>query len=302
LPADLVAAYVAGALDPVTAWSVEAHLPGCVRCRGVLEGRVDAGRLARNRDVLLTRVALRRPGAVERALARAGLPPHVWRLLAVTPSLRAPWLAGVALVLATTIGVSWLAEGRPLAAAGTPAAGWPAGWPDAWLGGTLLPFLLLVPLLPLAGVAVAFDARFDPAAGVLAAAPVSGARLFFTRAVAVIGAALFPTVVAALALPVSAWLALLVVLPALAVSTAGLALSLVMPPLRAVLCAGGGWAGLVIGCGYAANAPQLAYGPAGQLACAVVLAAAAGTLCSRQHRLDLTPAGPMSARLRQRDP
>lgn len=278
LSGELVEAYAAGTLDPVTAWSVEAHLPACARCRALLGEQVSAARLARNRSALLARAALPEQGRAERVAARLGVPSDLWRLLAVTPSLRGPWLAGVAFVLAVTVGAAWLV-----------GAALPAPLPGS--NGrvlALLPFLLLAPALPVAGVAAAFDGRFDPSHGILAAAPVSGLRLFLARAVAVIGAALLPTVAAALALPVSARLAMLVVLPALAVSAAGLALSTVTTPLRAAVCAAGGWACLVLGCAAAQSLSGLLAASGSQLASCAVIAAAAGLLIARRRRLALT--------------
>ena len=101
---ELVAAYGAGTLGDVAAWSVEQHLPGCAACRSVLAGELDRGRLERNLTVVLTRIGLPQRGPFERVAARLGVPSHLWRLLAVTPSLRASWLAGTVLVLAAAVG------------------------------------------------------------------------------------------------------------------------------------------------------------------------------------------------------
>src|SRR6202034_4003678 len=50
---DLLAGYAAGTAGTVAAWSVEAHLTECARCRSALSAHVDAERLGRHRPVLL---------------------------------------------------------------------------------------------------------------------------------------------------------------------------------------------------------------------------------------------------------
>ena len=284
---ELVAGYASGALDGVAAWSVETHLPGCGPCRSALATELDQLRLARNRSILLARAALPAPGPAERLATSCGIPAHVWRLLAVTPSLRRSWLAGVALVLAAAIGAARLiaAAGPAATAAGQPITQLGAGWPALSAG--LLPFLVLAPLLPLAGVAVAFHRRLDPAADLAIAAPVSGIWLFFVRSVAVIGTALAPTIVAALALPGGDWLPLLVVLPALAVSSAALALGTLTGPVSAAIATGVGWVVLVAGAALAAGSPAVAFGGQAQAASLVVIGASGCLLVARRHILDL---------------
>lgn len=286
IPPDLVTGYVRGVLGSAAAWSVEAHLPGCAVCRRVLAGDLDQARLDRNRSVLVTRLALPEAGPsagrasrlAGRAAARCGVPAYVWRLLSVTPSLRWSWLAGLALVLGTAVGAARVAA---------PVSGLAgrAGGGEALSSGLLL-FLILAPLLPLAGVAAAFHPRLDPAADLAAAAPMSGVWLFCVRSVAVIGAALVPTILAALALPGRGWLPLLVVLPALAVSAAALTLATLVRPLPAALGAGAGWVAIVGGAGLAAGSPAVAYEGAAQAAWLAVTVAACCLLAARHRVLD----------------
>jgi hypothetical protein len=282
---DLVICYGRGVLGSTAAWSVEEHLPACGSCRSVLAEHLDQARLNRNRSVLITRLAMQDGPAAgwlarlaERAVARCGVPGHVWRLLSVTPSLRRSWLAGVALVLGTAIGAARFS-------ASVPGLGGTVGHGGTLVEG-LLPFLILAPLLPLAGVAAAFHPRLDPAADLATAAPVSGVWLFCVRSAAVIGAALIPTVLAALALPGSGWLPTLVVLPALAVSAVALALATLVQPLPAALGAGAGWVAAVCGAGLVAGSPAVAYRGAAQAAWFVVVAAACCLLAVRHRTLD----------------
>lgn len=285
IPPGLVTGYMRGLLESAAAMSVEAHLPACPACRTVLAGEVDQTRLDRNRSVLVTRLALPDAGPAggglarlaERLAARCGVPVHVWRLLSVTPALRRSWLAGVGLVLGTAIGAARFAgPGTGLATAAGGGA-LPAG---------MLPFLILAPLLPLAGVPVAFHPRLDPAADLATAAPVSGVWLFCVRSVAVIAAALVPTSLAAFALPGSGWLPLLIVLPALAVSAAALALATLVRPLPAALSAGAGWVAAVCGAGLLAGSPAVAYAGAAQAAWFAVAVIACCLLAVRHRVLE----------------
>ena len=270
---ELVAAYRAGTLGDVAAWSVEQHLPGCAACRSVLAGAVDGeadqARLDRNLAVVLTRIGLPEPGPIERMAVRLGVPPHLGRLLAVTPSLRASWLAGTVVVLAAAVGAAWA---DPASLAGGAAR--------------LVPFLVLAPLLPLAAVAVAFGRAFDPAADLATAAPISGLWLFFVRSTAVLASALGPVVVAACVLPGDPLLPLLVVLPALALAAAALALATLTDPGRAAAWAGGGWVALVVVLGLADGSPAAAYNRSGQAVEVCVVLTACALLWARRYALE----------------
>jgi hypothetical protein len=266
---ELVAAYGAGTLGDIAAWSVEQHLPGCAACRSVLAGELDRARLERNLTVVLTRIGLPEPGPVERVAARLGVPSHLWRLLVVTPSLRASWLAGTVLVLAAAVGAAWADR--------------------SWLAGGaagLVPFLVLAPLLPLAAIGAAFCRAFDPAADLATAAPVSGVWLFLVRSAAVLPSALGPVVVAACVLPGDPLLPLLVVLPALALVAAALALATLTDPARAAGCVAGGWVVLVVALGLASGSPAAPYSRSGQAVEVCVALTACALLWARRHVLE----------------
>jgi hypothetical protein len=295
LSGDLLARYASGALEEATAWSVEAHVPGCAPCRAALAARLDGSRLERNKSVLLTRLALPRPGPVGRALRWCRVPDYVVTLLSVTPALRRSYLAGVALVLAAAIGAAYLAV--PDGLAGGPAlAGSLVTGPAtsgaalaaeaavrAWAG--LLPYLALAPLVPLIAVAAAFSGRLDPAYELALAAPVSALWLLLVRATAVIAVTLVPTAAAALALPGPWWLASALLLPALAVCAAALAAGTAVGPVAGAIGAGAAWVAVVTAAA-AARHPALAFGSAGQAAAAAVLLAAATVLAVRRDRFE----------------
>jgi hypothetical protein len=269
--------YERGELDGPSAWSVEAHLPGCPACRTALTRCVPAGRLERNRGELLMRLGLPEAGRLPQWPRGRG---HLSALLWGTPSLRASWLSGVLLVLAAGVGMARLAAATAVAA-GPLSLGHPAGWAG------LIPFLFIAPLLPLAAVGAAFSPGLDPAFDLARAAPISAAWLLCVRSVAVIAVTLVPTIAAALLLPGPWWLAPALLLPALALCAAAVAAATVVSPVGAVIGAGLVWSALVAAAGLAAGNPVLVYGPDGQLAAAAVALVAVGLAVLRRNRVDL---------------
>jgi hypothetical protein len=276
---DLLAGYAAGAVAGIVARSVEAHLIACAKCRSALATGVDAERLARNRSVLLVRAALPGRGRVRRLLCRCGVPDHLLRLLAATPSLRLSWLLSVVGILVAVTGETVLARhGRSFAAG---LAG-PGGFPGHE---ALVPLLLVAPLLPLAGVAAAFLPLFDPAGRLAVAAPFSGFVLLLVRAVSALAAALVPAVCAAFVVPGPRWLPAALVLPALALSAFALAAVTVVGPLAAAIGSGVLWVLPVLALSVT-DLPLMIVQWHGQAACALVLIAAMTVLLLRHDRFE----------------
>jgi hypothetical protein len=277
--ADLLASYATGTADPVVVWSVEAHLAGCAQCRSALSAHADAERLARNRSVLLVRVAVPGGGRMRRLLCRCGVPDHLLRLLAATPSLRRSWLLSVLGVVAVVTGEAaavrygWIRADR---------TGRLAGYPDPEV---LAPFLLAAPLLVLAGVAAAFLPSFDPAFRLAVAAPFSGFTLLLVRSVSALAAALIPVVGAAFVVPGPGWLPAALLLPSLTVCAFALAAATVLEPRAAAVTAGALWAlpALLLA---AAHLPLAIVQPNAQFACAAVLCAAVVVLLARHDRFE----------------
>lgn len=280
LPPSAVASYTAGSLDPASQWSVEAHVPGCAACRALLTSHTDAGRLAANRAELLVRVGLPDPGPLGRLLRLCGVPDHVAVLLEATPSLRRSWLAGVLLVLAVAVGAAQLANIHVLPGPGGPRLAATTDW------ATLAPFLALAPLLPLAAVAAAFSRPVDPAHQLASAAPVSMLWLLCVRTAAIVAVTLVPTALAALALPGPMWLAVALLLPALALCGAALGLSTVIRPEVAVAGVAAAWMGLVIALAVTAGKLTAAFGGAAQLTAGAVLLAGVALLAARRDTID----------------
>ena len=115
--------------------------------------------------------------------------------MSVSLSLAGSWLAASAVALAFAA----LAT-----AAGSERAGFAA-------------FLVIAPLVPMAGVALAFGPGLDPTYQITVAAPVSTARIVMLRSLAVVGAALPVIVALSVALPGWSALAFAWLLPALGV-------------------------------------------------------------------------------------
>jgi hypothetical protein len=227
----LLADYAANRLDEVAAWSAEAHLAPCPECRQALSGFVDQSRLARNRSVLLvTAAAVRERGVTRRLLSRLGVPDHLLGLLAATPSLRRSWLLSVVGVMAVVTGESVLVN-HIHTAPGRAVQGW----------GVLVPFLLVGPLLVLAGVALAFLPWFDPSHQVAAAAPFPGLSLLLVRTVSALLTAVVPVAVAAFVVPGPRWLPAALLLPCLAVWCIALAAVTVVGRVAAAAVSAVAW-------------------------------------------------------------
>jgi hypothetical protein len=276
---DLLAGYAAGTAGTVVVWSAEAHLMGCARCRSALSAHVDAERLARNRSVLLVRAALPEGGRVRRLLCRCGVPDHLLRLLAATPSLRRSWLLSVIGVLAVVAG-----EGAAVRYGWIPVGG-PARLPGYRDPAVLAPFVLVAPLLVLAGVAAAFLPMFDPASRLAVAAPFSGDTLLLVRAVSALGAALVPVVGAAFLLPGPGWLPVALLLPSLALCAFALAAATVMDPRAAAVTAGVLWAVPVLLLA-TTHGPLPVVQRNAQFACAAVMCASAVVVLARRDRFE----------------
>ena len=271
---DLLAGYAAGAVAEPAAWSVEAHLMACAACRTALGAQADAGRLARNRSALLVRAAVGDDGPAHRLLRRCGVPDHLVRLIAATPSLRRSWLLSVVAVLAVVAGETVLFR---FGSRG-PAGSFPPGQ-------AIVPFLLVAPLLALASVAAAFLPLFDPAYRLTVTAPFSGFTLLLVRAVSALAAALILVACAAFAVPGPGWLPAALLLPSLAVCALALAAVSVLGPVPAAVVAGALWV-LPVLLLAGAHLPLTAVDWHGQAACAAVLAAAAAVLFVRRDRFE----------------
>jgi hypothetical protein len=270
---DLLAGYAAGLVPIAVVWSVEAHLGECARCRSTLSMHADPARLARNRSAVLVQAALPDGGRLRRLLYRRGIPGDLLDLLAATPSLRLSWLLSVTGVLAVVTGEAAIVRYGPI-------------FDRIPSPEVLAPFLLVAPLLVLAGVAAAFLPMFDPAHQLAVAAPFSGVRLLLVRTISALTAALLPVIGAAVILPGPWWLPVALLLPSLALCTFALAAATLVNPLAAAVTAGALWTlpAVLVAVG---RGPLLIVQSGAQFACAAVFCACAVVLFLRHDRFEL---------------
>ncbi|MEU2439095.1 zf-HC2 domain-containing protein [Streptomyces rubradiris] len=262
-------AYARGELQPPLLWSADTHLAGCAECRAVLASAWDAGALDAAWTRLDAELDAPRPRPLERLLLRFGVADHTARLLAATPVLRRSWLTAVALVLVMSVLTARAGHSTTL-------------------------FLALTPLLPLAGVALSYGPVVDPTYEMTVVSPLHGFRLLMIRTVAVLTAALALTGLAGLALPGFGLSAFAWLLPALALTATGLALTPRLGPVTAPALAGGGWVVLLLVAEAARNGGDRVLAPftaTGQGVAAGVAAFAAGLLFLTRDRFDQSTGG-----------
>jgi len=257
--------YAEGQLDEARAYSLEAHLLACPECRALFAPVVDRDVVERVWWEIEEAVDGPRPGPVERLLLRLGLPDHVSRLLAATPSLRLSWLGAVAVAL-----------GFAVLAAHSDHAG-------------LVVFLAMAPLIPVAGVAASFGPGIDPTFEIGVAAPLRGFRLLLIRTTAVLVASLVMAGLAALALPSLDWTAGAWLLPAFALTLVTLAVSTLAEPIPSAAGVSVGWIVAVAAAGNLAGDGVAAFHAAGQVLCLALVALAGLFLARRAEAFERRP-------------
>lgn len=249
----LLVAYSLGRARPADAWSAEAHLATCGACRAELARVVaqdddDHRLLALARQRVLstpprqaeTDASKRVEARARTVLARAGAPWHV------------RWVARPA-----SLGAVALAVAAATAFAGLTHVVVGPGGGTGWL------LWLLAPALPAVGVALSALGA-GPEREVELATPSAGWRLVLWRTLAVVLAAVPLALVAGLLVTAStgpapaqllagtpgvsgAWLPVLWLLPALALTATALALGTWLPLRRAAALVGAGWVLAVLG-------------------------------------------------------
>jgi hypothetical protein len=260
---ELLAAYAGGDFDGAYAYSVEAHVVECAECQAAIGRLVASARLERVWADVEDRLDTPRPGPVEALLGRLGVPSHLARLLAATPSMSVPWLGAVALTL-----------GFAVTAAHQGARG-------------LLVFLCVAALLPLAGVAAAFGRGLDETFEVAVAAPFSSVRLLLLRSAAVLPTTIALAGVAALAMPGVGWIAAAWLLPSLGLTLMSLALATYVAPLRAFGAVTAAWLVIVALSAVESGDRLAAFDGGAQIAFVVLAAGAAIVFALRRDELDL---------------
>jgi hypothetical protein len=254
--------YAQRGLDAAVLWSAEAHLAACPYCRERLDAVVAPELLRDGWARLDAELDEPVPGPAERLLVRLGVAGHTARLLAATPVLRLSWLSAVAV----TLGLAAL-----LANLAHPVV-----------------FLAAAPLLPVAGVALAFGPRADPTYEMALVAPMHTAKLLLLRCAAVLSVTTGLSAVACLALPDFGPVALGWFLPALALTLLSLALTPQLGPILAAASVGAGWLALVTATARPGGGGSLVFVPLGQLGLALA-GALAGITLVRLRRAFETP-------------
>lgn len=263
----LLERYISADLDDVRAASIEAHVIACSECRARLATDVDPVRIARVWHEVKDSIDKPRRRVVETLLVKVGMREYSARLVAATPSLTGSWFAAVAFALAWAV---------VAARAGTRG---------------VLAFLVVAPLIPLAGIALSFGPRIDPTYEVSVAAPMHGLRLLLLRAGCVLASTIALVGIASIGLPDIGWKAAAWLLPALAVSLATIALATWLDPLVAAGIVAFVWvASTSLSPLWRRGVPSLdriaAFDPGGQALLAVLIGLAVIVLVARGRRFD----------------
>ncbi|MFE9094081.1 zf-HC2 domain-containing protein [Streptomyces sp. NPDC007264] len=259
--------YAHGDLAPPRLWSVETHLAACADCRAALSAHVAPAEIDAGWARLDAELDAPRPGPAESLLIRMGVADHTARLLAATPVLRRSWLGAVALTLLLAVG--------------------------AGLAASPLMLLATAPLLPLAGVAVSFGPGLDPTYETAVVAPMHTFRLLMVRTVAVLSTTTALSGLASLALPSFGLAVLGWLLPALALTATGVALTARLGPVLAPALVGGGWIALVALNVVLSSGTPVPFTAAGQGTAAAVAVTATALLAVVRDRFDSgRPLGP----------
>jgi Putative zinc-finger len=219
----LLAGYVAGDAGPVDGASLEQHLLRCPDCRARIATHLPSAPL----DLVWTRIRQQAeapaPTAVQRVLLRLRMPESDALLVAAAPSLRSSWLFGLLACLGFVALAAKFAGDLGLAF-----------------------FLLVAPLVPVVGVALAYGPDVDPAYEVALAAPYPAARLVLLRTATVLTTSLPLVVGASLLVQGLGRMAFAWLLPALAFSLLVLAASTRFRPVQVGGVLALGWAGAVM--------------------------------------------------------
>ncbi len=252
--------WVDGTAGPLTGASVEQHVGRCERCRGVVASLVPADDVPGSWESILEAVELEPPSLGVRLMTRVGVGPADRAVVDTAPMLRIGWVVGVCVVLGFAVVASLLVD-----------------------DGGLAPFLALAPLVPVAGVAVAYGPSADPSYEAVLVAPYPMSRLVLLRTVAVLATSLPLLVLGGLLLPFSSTAAVAWLVPAAGCTVVVLAASSWVDPEYAAVVTGLGW---VVAVAWASRQgdPLLVVAPLAMAGYALVLVTGLMVLGSRLLR------------------
>jgi hypothetical protein len=209
--------WVDGVAGPLASVSVEQHVQHCGHCQAAVTELLPAT-LRSSWDDVLAAVEVPRPGWVQRFLLRLGLSHSDSLIVASGPTLRVPWILG-------TIGVLFFVLVATVYA-------------DVNAPGL---FLLVAPLIPLAGVAVAYGPASDPSYEAVLTSPYPMVRLALLRTVSVLTTSVPLVIGAGLLLPTSTLVAVAWLLPAAGFIAVVLTASNWVEPSYAAVAVGVSW-------------------------------------------------------------
>lgn len=212
---------------------------------------VDPARLDANWRAITIELDAPHPSRVERALRTCRVPATVVRMIAATPALRRSWYLSILAVVLIGLGAADPAD-----------------------RGSLFALLVMAPMLPVLGVAMAYGTSADPSHEMQLATPTHGLRLVLVRTATVIVVSVAAVLLAAVLSPAARPMAAAWLLPALAVTAASLAMMTVRPPRQATSVVAVAWFVTVLVARNVADDPLAAFRTGGQIAAAVVIVAA----------------------------
>jgi hypothetical protein len=219
--AESLRSWVDGDAGSLVSVSVEQHVLRCAHCRDKVAVLVPETTRRAWEDVLAA-IEVPRPGRAQRLLIRLGLSQTDSLIASSAPTLRAAWLLGTIGVLLFVVIAAVLAH-------------------DGGLG----LFLVVAPLIPVTGVAVAYGPSSDPSYETVVATPFSMVRLILLRTVSVLVTSVPLVVVAGLFLPTSPLVAVAWLLPAAGFIAVVLTASNWVDSTHAAAAVGVGWTAVV---------------------------------------------------------
>ncbi len=220
-------------------------------------------RLDANWRAITAEMDVPRPGWVERLLRHGGVPATVSRVVVATPALRRAWFLSIGVAVVVGLG---------------------AAQPDD--RDSLFALLVLAPVVPVLGVALAFGPQADPMYEAQLATPVRGVRLIAIRASTVLATSIVAIGALVVVDPDTRPLAAAWLLPALALTVASLAAMTVVTPRRAASLVATSWFVVVsVARGVAADG-LVTFGPAGQLLASVVAVVGGVVITVRRTKFD----------------
>jgi hypothetical protein len=221
-PPELLESWVAGSARENEAAAAEAHLVTCAGCRA----RVSALPQPTDLQAVWTRVAdqveATPPNALTRVMRAIGVPEPDTIVLRAAPAFTLAWSVAVAVVVALSVAAAMADPARMLSF-----------------------YLLMAPLVPMAGVAAGYGAAADPTYEVAVAAPYSKPKILLLRGAAVLLGSI-PVTCAVGALLDPWWVAVAWLAPGLTAVLVMLAALVWVSPLRAASGVAAVWTGAFV--------------------------------------------------------